>query len=61
MARTDPAVRRAAEELSRPGPYAVASGDLTAAGLPGVVNLAVTALPIAHIMGLSVGIGLMFE
>ena len=37
MARTDPAVRRAAEELSRPGPYAVASGDLTAAGMPGVV------------------------
>ena len=34
MARTDPAVRRAAEELSRPGPYAVASGDLTAAGMP---------------------------
>jgi dienelactone hydrolase len=37
MARTDPAVRRAAEELSRPGPYAVASGDLAAAGMPGVV------------------------
>lgn len=37
MARTDPAVRRTAEELSRPGPYAVASGDLTAAGAPGVV------------------------
>ena len=37
MARTDPAVRRAAEELSRPGPHAVASGDLAAAGMPGVV------------------------
>lgn len=37
MARTDPAVRRTAEELSRPGPYAVASGDLAAAGMPGVV------------------------
>ena len=37
MARTDPAVRRAAEELSQPGPHAVASGDLAAAGMPGVV------------------------
>jgi dienelactone hydrolase len=37
MARTDPAVRRTVEELSRPGPYAVARGDLAAAGLPGVV------------------------
>lgn len=37
MARTDPAVRRTAEELSRPGPYAVASGDLSSAGVPGVV------------------------
>ncbi|MBV8542199.1 MAG: alpha/beta hydrolase [Pseudonocardiales bacterium] len=37
MARTDPAVRRTAEELSRPGPHAVARGDLTAAGIPGVV------------------------
>ncbi len=37
MARTDPAVRRSAEELSRPGPYPVASGDLTSAGVPGVV------------------------
>jgi dienelactone hydrolase len=37
MARTDPAVRHAAEELSRPGPHPVASGDLAAAGLPGVV------------------------
>src|SRR4051812_10489683 len=37
MARTDPAVRRAADELSQPGPHAVASGDLTAAGMPGVV------------------------
>lgn len=37
MARTDPAVRRTVEELSRPGPYAVARGDLEAAGLPGVV------------------------
>jgi dienelactone hydrolase len=37
MARTDPAVRRTAEELSRPGPHAVARGDLAAAGIPGVV------------------------
>ena len=37
MARTDPAVRRTVEELSRPGPHAVARGDLAAAGLPGVV------------------------
>lgn len=38
MARTDPALRRTTEELSRPGPYAVARGDLaTAADLPGVV------------------------
>ncbi|HXT44472.1 MAG TPA: alpha/beta hydrolase [Pseudonocardiaceae bacterium] len=37
MARTDPEVRRAAEEVSRPGPHAVASGDLAAAGMPGVV------------------------
>jgi dienelactone hydrolase len=37
MARTDPAVRRTAEQLSRPGPHAVARGDLTAAGIPGVV------------------------
>jgi dienelactone hydrolase len=37
MARTDPAVRRTAEELSQPGPHAVARGDLTAAGIPGVV------------------------
>ncbi|MGH3825446.1 MAG: dienelactone hydrolase family protein [Pseudonocardiaceae bacterium] len=37
MARTDPAVRHTAEELSRPGPHAVASGDLTSAGVPGVV------------------------
>jgi dienelactone hydrolase len=37
MARTDPAVRRTAQELSRPGPHAVARGDLAAAGLPGVV------------------------
>ncbi|MDQ3761947.1 MAG: alpha/beta hydrolase [Actinomycetota bacterium] len=37
MARTDPAVRRTAEELSRPGPHAVARGDLAAAGMPGVV------------------------
>jgi dienelactone hydrolase len=37
MARTDPAIRRTAEELSRPGPHAVARGDLAAAGLPGVV------------------------
>lgn len=37
MARTDPAIRHAAEELSRPGPHAVASGDLAAAGMPGVV------------------------
>jgi dienelactone hydrolase len=37
MARTDPAVRRTAEELSRPGPHAVARGDLSAAGMPGVV------------------------
>lgn len=37
MARTDPAVRRSTEELSRPGPHAVAQGDLVAVGLPGVV------------------------
>ncbi|MBV9731107.1 MAG: alpha/beta hydrolase [Pseudonocardiales bacterium] len=37
MARTDPTVRRTAEELSRPGPHAVARGDLAAAGIPGVV------------------------
>lgn len=37
MARTDPAVRRTAEELSRPGPHPVARGDLTSAGMPGVV------------------------
>ncbi|MGH3772261.1 MAG: chlorophyllase/cutinase-like alpha/beta fold protein [Pseudonocardiaceae bacterium] len=37
MARSDPAVRRTAEELSRPGPHAVARGDLAAAGVPGVV------------------------
>jgi dienelactone hydrolase len=37
MARTDPAVRSTAEELSRPGPHAVARGDLAAAGIPGVV------------------------
>jgi pimeloyl-ACP methyl ester carboxylesterase len=37
MARTDPDLRRTALELSRPGPHAVASGDLTAAGIPGVV------------------------
>jgi dienelactone hydrolase len=37
MARTDPAVRSATEELLRPGPHAVASGDLAAAGMPGVV------------------------
>jgi len=37
MARTDPATRRTAEELSRPGPHAVARGDLAAAGMPGVV------------------------
>jgi dienelactone hydrolase len=37
MARTDPAVRHAVEELSRPGPHAVASGDLAAVGMPGVV------------------------
>ncbi len=37
MARTDPGLRRTTEELSRPGPHAVASGDLAAAGMPGVV------------------------
>ncbi|MFY9808575.1 MAG: dienelactone hydrolase family protein [Pseudonocardiaceae bacterium] len=37
MARTDPAVRRTVEALSRPGPHAVARGDLAAAGLSGVV------------------------
>lgn len=37
MARTDPAVRRTTEELSRPGPHAVARGDLAAAGIPGVM------------------------
>jgi dienelactone hydrolase len=37
MAHTDPAVRSTTEALSRPGPHAVARGDLAAAGLPGVV------------------------
>jgi dienelactone hydrolase len=37
MARTDPALRHTAQELSRPGPHAVARGDLAAAGIPGVV------------------------
>jgi dienelactone hydrolase len=37
MARTDPALRRTAQELSRPGPHAVARGDLAVAGIPGVV------------------------
>jgi dienelactone hydrolase len=37
MARTDPGLRRTAQELSQPGPHPVASGDLTPAGLPGVV------------------------
>jgi dienelactone hydrolase len=37
MARTDPAVRRTAQELSQPGPHPVARGDLAAAGIPGVV------------------------
>jgi dienelactone hydrolase len=37
MARTDPAVRRTADELSRPGPHAVARGDLAPAGMPGVL------------------------
>ncbi len=37
MARTDPAVRRGVEELSRPGPHAVARGDLAVVGLAGVV------------------------
>lgn len=42
MARTEPALRRIAQgrlaqELSRPGPHAVARGDLAAAGIPGVV------------------------
>lgn len=37
MARTDPAARRTAEELSRPGPHAVSRGDLARAGMAGVV------------------------
>ncbi len=37
MARTDPAVRRTAEELSRPGPHRVLRGDLASVGMPGVV------------------------
>ncbi|MGB6163548.1 MAG: dienelactone hydrolase family protein [Pseudonocardiaceae bacterium] len=35
--RTDPAVRSMAGELSRPGPHAVARGDLAAAGIPGMM------------------------
>ncbi len=37
MARTDPAVRRTADELSRPGPHRVLRGDLALVGMPGVV------------------------
>ena len=37
MARTDPAIRRTADELSRPGPHGVLRGDLAPAGLPGVI------------------------
>jgi dienelactone hydrolase len=37
MARTDPAVRSTADELSRPGPHQVLRGDLAPAGMPGVV------------------------
>jgi dienelactone hydrolase len=37
MARTDPAVRRTTDELSRPGPYGVLRGDLALVGMPGVV------------------------
>ncbi len=37
MTRTDPAVWRTAEELSRPGPYGVLRGDLALVGMPGVV------------------------
>jgi dienelactone hydrolase len=37
MARTDPAVRSTADELSRPGPHQVLRGDLAPGGVPGVV------------------------
>jgi pimeloyl-ACP methyl ester carboxylesterase len=37
VALTDPAVRRTAEELSRPGVHPVAKGDLALVGVPGVV------------------------
>lgn len=37
MARTDPAVRHTAEELSRPGPHGVLRGDLALVGMPGVI------------------------
>ncbi len=37
MARTDPAVWRTAQELSRPGPHGVLRGDLALVGMPGVV------------------------
>ncbi|MGH3915346.1 MAG: dienelactone hydrolase family protein [Pseudonocardiaceae bacterium] len=37
MARTDPAVRRTVDELSRPGPHGVLCGDLALIGMPGVV------------------------
>ncbi|MGQ0717027.1 MAG: dienelactone hydrolase family protein [Pseudonocardiales bacterium] len=37
MARTDPAVRRTADELARPGPHRVLRGDLALVGLPGVM------------------------
>jgi dienelactone hydrolase len=37
MARTDPAVRSTADELSRPGPHQVLRGDLAPAGMSGVV------------------------
>ncbi len=37
MARTDPAIRRTADELSRPGPHGVLRGDLALVGMPGVI------------------------
>ncbi|MGH3886291.1 MAG: dienelactone hydrolase family protein [Pseudonocardiaceae bacterium] len=37
MARTDPAIRRTADELARPGPHGVLRGDLALVGMPGVI------------------------
>lgn len=53
MARTDPAVWRTAQELSRPGPHGVLRGDLAVVGMPGVVftpqsGLGVPAVAFGH-------------